>query len=380
MPTGQRTSYTDTTTQKRVITDLIAVIDPMDVAFLNAVGYSKKNVSKFNFANFPGTKIEWLEDTYAARTDVAADTGITNSTTTTTLTVTDGSKFQTGDVIKDIDNSDELAWVSSISSNVLTITRGFGGTTPTTHGSTVTWTVVTRASKEGADAVNSASTSPTTNYNYSQIFPKVVSLSGTRQVITQHGIANEYDREIAKAMKELPVLMDQTAFHGKRAAGSSSAARALGGLDDFITTNVTTLTSSPALTQKNIEDAVQNAWSYGGNPDLIVCGAWALKKIRDFYSPNVRTTSDEKRGGINIEKVLVPPVGELDILVDRFCPANKLYVLESGKVGFVPVREFYSEPLGKVGDGEREQIIGEYSLVVQNEKAHAIVKGFSTSK
>ena len=379
VPTGQRTTYTDTITQKRVVTDLISIIDPMDVPLLNALGYSKANVKKFQFVNFPGTMIEWLEDTYDARSDVAAETGITNSTTTTTLAMTDGGKFQKGDVLKE-PASTELVWVSSIATNTLTIVRGFGGTTQTTHGSTVTWTVVSNARKEGVDADDSPSTTPTSNYNYSQILQRKIELSGTRQVVTQYGVADEFDREVEKKMKVLTLLLNNIAYYGQRAAGSASAARAAGGLDAFITTNVTTLTNSPALTQKNVEDAVQQVWGYGGSPDLIVCGAWALKKIRDFYSPNVRMTTDEKRGGIQIDRVLIPPVGELSLLCDRNCPTSELYVLDTSKVGFVPIREFVTEDLAKTGDGDKAQIVGEYSFVLKNSKAHAIVTGFSTSK
>lgn len=381
MPSGQRGTYTDTITQKRVVTDLISIIDPMEVPLLNALGYGKANVKKFQFVNFPGTKIEWLEDTYAQRSDTGADTGITNSTTTTSLTVTDATKFQVGQVLCE-SASAELVWVGAVTTatNVLTIVRGFGGTTPTTHGSTVTWNIVSVARKEGVDADDSPTTTPTSGYNYSQILEKKIEISGTRQIVTQYGIANEFDREVEKAMRELTLYLENMAFYGGRAAGSGTAARAAGGFGQFISTNVTSLSSSPALTQKNIEDAVQSAWSYGGNPDLIVCGAWALKKIRDMYSPNVRTTTDETRGGINIDKVLVPPVGELDILVDRNCPTTNLYILDTGRVGFVPIREFTTEDLAKTGDADKAQVVGEYSFVLKNEKAHAIVKGFSTSK
>ena len=60
MPTGQRTTSTDTATQKRVISDRIAIIDPMDFPFINYVGYGEANVKKFRLLNTPGITIEWL--------------------------------------------------------------------------------------------------------------------------------------------------------------------------------------------------------------------------------------------------------------------------------------------------------------------------------
>ncbi len=377
MPTGQRTSYTDTITQKRVVTDLISIIDPMEVPLLNAIGYGPDNVKKFNFVNFPGTQIEWLEDTYAPRTATAAATNITNDSTTTTIAVTtgQGARFQKGHVIL-IDS--EYMWVSSISTDTLTVTRNWGGT-QATHESTASITIVSVARLEGVDADDSPTTTPTSGTNVSQIFQKKIELSRTRQRITQYGISDEFDREVDKAMKELTLYLEVAGFRGVRKAGSSSAARGMGGLDTFITTNVTTLTGSPALLQKNIEDAVQSCWSEGGNPSLLVCGAWALRKIRDFYAPSVRSTPDERRGGIRIDKILTT-TGELDVLPARNCPTTKLYILDESRVGFVPIDEFVTEDLAKTGDADKAQVVGEYSLALVNEKAHAIVTGFSTTK
>ena len=374
----QRTTYTNTATQKRVISDFISIIDPMEVPLLNYLGHSQANVKKFRLVNTPGTTYEWLEDTYESLSDTVASTNLTNSNAATTMTVTNGAYFQVGDVLQ-IDSDAELIWVSGISGNTLTIVRGFGGTTNTTHASNGTVYRRTRARTEGADATDSPTTSPTTNYNYSQIFQKTISVSGTRQVVTQYGVPNEYDRELEKAFKELLRDLERVPFYGLRAAGSASAARSCGGFGTFITTNVTTL-SSTALTQKNIEDAVQNAWSYGGTPKLLVVNAWAQKKIRDMYSPYVRTERSETKGGVIIDKVLIPPVGELDILVDRWCPPGTMYLLDPDKVGFIPIREFFDEELAKTGDSMQGQVVGEYGFVLMNEKAHAKITGFSTSK
>ena len=168
MPTGQRTTATDTATQKRVISDRIAIIDPMDFPLINALGYGAANVKKFRLLNSPGITVEWLEDAYEALSDTVAATNITNSTTTTTIAVTTGAKFQVGDIVM-LDSDDEQLYVSGISSNTLTVVRGYGGTTQTTHISNGTMYRRTRARTEGATATDSPSTSVTTGYNVSQI-------------------------------------------------------------------------------------------------------------------------------------------------------------------------------------------------------------------
>lgn len=376
---GQRSTYTDTVLQKRVISDKISVIDPMEFALINALGYTSKNVGKFRLQNWPGTTYEWLEDTYEARSDTVASTNITNSTTTTTMTITTGAKFQVGQVCQ-IDSDAELIYVSAISGTTLTIVRGYAGTTQTTHASNGTIYIRTRARVEGADASDSPTTNPTTQYNYTQIFEKKVEVTRSRQKVTKYGIANEYDFQVAKFFKELLRDCENIAFYGQRGAGTSSVSRMAGGLDYFITTNVNALSGSPALTQTHIEDKVQSAWEYGGNPRLLVCNAWAQRKIRDMYSGSVRTVQDSTRGGITIDKILAPPVGELDVLVVRACPSSKIYLLDPDRVGWVPFDDFFDQPLAITGDAKKGEVIGEYGFVVQNEKAHAIISGFSTSK
>lgn len=377
--TGKLLTYSNSVTQKRSVTDLIDIMDPQDVPLLKRLGYDAGNIKKFRLVNFPATMYEWLEDEYQSRvTDAAANvTQLTNDTTYTSLAVADGAQFQKGDVLA---LDDELVWVSSISTNTLTVTRGYGGTTQATHASTVTVYLRTRARVEGADADDSPTTDPTSQYNYTQILQKTIAVSRSRQKVSQYGIADEQDYQTNKAMEELSVLLNNIAYYGRRAAGSASAARGAGGLTQFITTNVTSLSNSPALTQKHIEDAVEDCWDFGGKPDLIVCGAWASKKIRDFYSPHVRTERDENRGGVMIDKVLMHPVGWMDVLTDRNCPSTKLFILESDRVGWIPFDEFQDEELTKDGDAYKGEVVGEYGFVVTQQKAHAIVSGFSTSK
>jgi len=53
--------------------------------------------------------------------------------------------------------------------------------------------------------------------------------------------------------------------------------------------------------------------------------------------------------------------------------------LQRDLIGWATLRDWFEEPLAKSGDYVRGQIVGEFGFVVQNEKAHAIIKGFSTT-
>ena len=376
MPAGQLISYSATLPLKRVVTDRIILKDPMEIVAINALGLD--NESKFSFVNGPaaGGTYEWLEDVLQDRTDALNTAGLTSDSTSTGITVDTGTLFQVGDIIK-VDN--EYMWVSSISSNVLTVTRNYGGT-QATHSDDAVVTLVSRARIEGTSSSDSNFTQPTSGTNYSQIFHKEIDVSRSNALLQRYGIPNVVEREIDKSMDELSKLLNLTAYHGQRKVGSSSTPRGMGGLDTFISTNINALSSTPALTRKHIEDEIQDCWDAGGNPRLILCGAWAKRKIASFFEGYVQTERSESMGGIEIDRIMSPLGLTVAVAVDRYCPTDKLYILDPDYVGFLTIDPFFEESLGKVGDTAYfGQVVGEYGFVVAYETAHSIVSGFSTS-
>ena len=367
-------SYSNTEPIKRTVTDRIIMADPMSIVMINALGLD--NSSKFSFVNDPGLKYEWLEDTYVGRSTTVNDaTSLTSATTATQFTVTTGALFQVGDVIQ-ID--DEYMWVSAISTNTLTVTRGVAGT-QATHANSVTVYVRSRARLEGDDADDSPSVEVTTGYNYSQIFQKTIKVTRSNALLNRYGIPDIVDREIDKSMDELMMLLAMLPYHGYRASGDATTARSAAGLETFITTNDASI-SSAALTQKHIEDHIQLCWDGGGSPDLLVCGAWVKRKLADMFAPYVRTERSENRGGITIDYIMSPLGIELAVVVDRFCPTDTAYILDTDYVGYITLDPFFEEDLGKAGDTKYYgQVVGEYGFVVAYEKAHSFISSISTS-
>ena len=64
--------------------------------------------------------------------------------------------------------------------------------------------------------------------------------------------------------------------------------------------------------------------------------------------------------------------------MDRWCPLDTAYVLQSEKIGFYVLRPFEAHPLSRIGDSVKGEVIGEFSLLVANEKAHGKITGITT--
>ena len=372
--TGLLTSYANTEPIKRAVTDRIIMTEPNDIVAINALGLD--NASKFAFVNMPHYKYEWLLDTYAPLSTTVNDaTSLTSATTATQFTVTSGAMFQIGDVIL-LDS--EYMLVTGVSSNVLTVTRGFGGT-QATHANSITVYLVGRARVDGAAAGDSASVEVSTGYNFSAILQKTINIARTNALLPRYGMSGVVEREIDKGMQDLIRILSRMPYHGVRAGGSSTTPHSAGGLDTFISTNPTSA-SSAQLTYTLIENELQQCWDAGGTPDLILTSAYQKRKLADMFGAYVRTERDEQRGGITISKILSSLGFELDVAVDRYCQADRMYFLDRNYVGYITIDPFFEESLGKVGDTEYYgQIVGEYGFVVAYEAAHSYLYSLATS-
>ena len=371
---GQISSYNNTVPQKRVVTDRIITKEPMSIVAITALGLH--NEDKFAFVNTPGTAYDWLEDTFAPVSDTAVS-GLTSASTLTQVTVTTSGLFQVGDVIL-IDA--EYMWVSEVSTTLLSVTRGYGGT-QATHADTSVVYLRGRNRLEGAAAGNGYFTVVSSTTNYSAILQKTIEIARSNALLKNYGIENVVEREIDKVMDEQLMQLNYMAYHGQRKAGSATTPRGFGGIPTFATTNKNALSSTPALLRKHIEDEFQDIFDNGGVTDLILTSAWGKRKINDFFQGFIRTERDEKFGGHIIDFLMNPVTGDVArVLVDRHCQSDRVSLLDTRYLGYITIDPFFEEELAKTKDtAYYGQVVGEYGFVLAYEKAHSYISGFSTS-
>jgi len=197
MATGVRYSDTDSGITKRAIGDVINMIDWTEAPLLRILGFGSGNVNKFNLVNWPSTKAEIIEDTmptsYTTLTE-AMDTSETGAD------VTDGTIFRQGDIVGvfdvlDTDFTDviEKYLVTSVSSNTLTVVRGYGDTSGTAADSGDYVKILTRTMPENASYTTGNTTTTTQPYNYTQIISEAVSVSRTDAKMSTYGIDDLLD-------------------------------------------------------------------------------------------------------------------------------------------------------------------------------------------
>ena len=367
-------TYVNTAENKRVITDYIALLDPSDAPFIEAIGGLDGAASKFRFTN-QGTLVEWIEDTLAPLTGVFALTVTANSATNvTSLKVADGNMVQPGHILL---TGTELLWVSANSNGVLTVTRSLGDSTMVTLATDASFSIVGMARLEGADSDPIGYTDLSTNSNYTQIFHKEIKQTGTAPYQDRWGMTDQMQYESAKSIPEMMRLIERTLQYGKRSAGSTTTPRMMGGYQEFITTNKASGAnmSVSSLIPGIIEDAVELIYNAGGAGDfLAIVNPATYQKIKNAYdsSSYVRYAPEQNRFGTLVDRI-VTPFGDVSFVIDRWQLSNLIPILKLDNVGMLTLRPWQVEDLAKTGDAEKKQLVGEYTFCLKLQKSHALL-------
>ncbi len=367
--------YSDTAAQARVISDVIQMVDPRDTPLVAKLGLDGVR-EKFKI-RLDGYKVELLEDELDPLTGAVGGTAWTSGGTTG-LTVADASVFQDGHILL-VESEKVVVKAVSTSANTIDVySRGFGGTTAATHAASTTITIIGMGRLEGDDADYGPLTSLTNPYNYTSIFQKGIQVSGTLQAISQYGIEDEFMYQANKAVPHLLRLVERQAFYGARDVGSATAPRSMGGLSVFITDNA--VAAGGAIAKSHVDTLMEEITMDGGYPDLLVMNPRVANDLRSLLDSSsfVRVNLEQSQLGMNAIERVMTQYGELELVMDRWCPTDTAYILQSSKVGFYTLRPFETFELARSGDSLKGEVIGEFSLLAANDKAHGKITGITT--
>ncbi|MCA8916644.1 MAG: DUF5309 family protein [Planctomycetes bacterium] len=357
------------------VSDLVGLISPFDTPLLDAIG-SPRFAAK-------STRHEWFEDQLNPNFD-AVNNGAGYADSDTSIIVDDGSVFRTGDLVKP-DASEEIIQVTAISTNTLTVTRGYGGSTPAALVDDQKLTVIGHAALEGEDAASANYRARSRKENYSQIFTETVTISGSMDAVGLHAVEREFDYQVIQRLRELMRSLEQTVICGYKAAsspeGSAAVRRTMGGLLQFITGSVDDA-SAAALTEDILNASLRNVWDMGGRPTAIVCNGFQKRKISSFIQSS-RRYEPESAALRNVVDVYESDFGVQRVVLSRWVPADKILLLDLDKLQVMPLqgRSFFVKPLAESGDFRKAQLIGEYTLEILNggDGGHGVITNLATS-
>lgn len=391
MTTGTLYSYSLTSgVAKPAISDVINMIDWTEAPLLRLLGFSSKNLSKFRISNWPQTTVYWHEDTMPVfRTVLGTGGGGDGSGTSIVVAAGHGPYFRQGDIVGVSLTSApntilEKYLVTSVSSDTLTVERGYGSTSTVTtavDGSYIT--ILSRAMPEASNYTTGYTTTTTLPYNYAQIISEAVQVSETQRVIQKFGIDDMMDYQVGKLFADggsagrLAQFLERTFFYGERVARDASNYGSMGGFKTFVTTNVQDKAGA-AITKADIHQKIREIRTAGGKVTHLVTGAWGMEKITAMYEDLIQTSRDETIGGSEIQSI-VTPHGKVKLVFDWMCPESEYYFVNADKAGWLPLRDFARSEVARQGDYHVSDVVGEFTFALANEKSHGYIHSASTS-
>jgi hypothetical protein len=254
---------------------------------------------------------------------------------------------------------------------------------------------------EGATA-SDATMSPTTRVgNRCQISQKTIKISNTLNAVDKAGRRSEKAYQLAKASAEIKRDMELTCLSNQVATnGNSSTARALGGLQAWLSTNYSGGTSGVAgsggttartngtnrtFTEAMLQTVVKNVYTAGGNPKVLMvtpAGKQTVSSFAGIAAQRYMAPTNAPTTIIGAADVYLSDFGTLSVVPNRFMNSTNsaddvAFVLDPDMAAIAYLRPFQTNELAVTGDNESTQLLAEFTLEVKNEAAHGIVADLS---
>ena len=167
---------------------------------------------------------------------------------------------------------------------------------------------------------------------------------------------------------------------GSDPQGSATTRRTMKGILPFLSTHVTDA-SAAALDEATLNQALRAVWEESaGSVDTIVCSGFQKRKINAFIASSRGYDASDTRFR-DMVSVYESDFGVCRVVLSRWVPADTVLLLDSSRIDVMPLagRSFFYKPLASTGDREAGQLIGEYTLELRNEQAHAAIRNLAVS-
>lgn len=337
-------------------------------------------LSKLRSQKAKSPKIEWMEDVLLPKTTLMAGAA---SPTQTALTITtgEGFYFKAGDLIQFI-RTGEIARITAVATSTLTVTRGFAGAAAAALVSGDEVFNLGNASAENAGAPSMVITQVSNVSNYTQIFRTPFGASRTTQESDLYGGPDRNYLRNKMGIEHLIDIERAFLFGGKvenTTAVSGRPLRATGGLQNFITTNVTTLDSNGIDSVTDIEDFLRTGFRYGSDTKFLLASPLTIQKINELALGKIYVMPKEEVFGLTITQ-WVSSHGVVNMIKSKLFdgPQTKgmafLLDLENLAKYFITDTMLRTNIQSNDADGWVDEYLTETGLAVMSEKTHAILR------
>lgn len=358
--------------QVRQLDELISLIIEDAPTLLSLVGLGTGE-------SLTQTKYEWMGDNLNSNRANAASAAAVGDANVT-VAAGDGAKFRVNAIAV---IGEEYVKVTAVNGDVVSFQRGFDGTTAASINQGDEIRIVSRPQLQGAGVGIDEGHDRFTQFNYTQIFERFVSVSKTQMAVKTHGVGDELNYQVQLRLKELAREFNDALIYSRRIQGQPGVPSMAGGLLYFADAEGSYKhnMAGAELTAKAVNDAFEEIYKRGGAANTIILNTAAARQFSKIAGGTLVTQRQDTATGHVIKTFVSDLVGggQANLVVDPNFPKNKVALLDVSSLEMPALRALYDEDASIAGhDYVARQIRGEYGIRVKNAKEKiAIIENVS---
>jgi hypothetical protein len=316
----------------------------------------------------------WEEDVYGYWTQINNSSNYDKNATS--IVVDDGTVFRTGDILK-VPRTGEIMYVSDVTTNTLTVVRGYGETAAAAILNDDYVLCLGNAMAERSNAPEEKVQQPSKIYNYCGIMRTPFGGSGT--LLAEQQITNEQERARLTRDKSIDhrLALERQLLFGERKEDATNKRRMSRGVEKFITTNI--YDAGGTMTETEFDNNVcEPVFKYGSKTKVLVASARMVSIISGFAKEKLQVSQGAKSYGLDLQEY-VSPHGRLVIAPSRALEqyyAYHSFVVDMKYAFFRPLRDttLRRNIHAPDVDGFLDEYLTEAGLELRVEKAHMTIK------
>lgn len=230
--------------------------------------------------------------------------------------------------------------------------------------------------------------------NRTAISAKVAGVTHTQQAVSKTGMQDAMAEQVGYRLAEIKRDMEVMLFaNTAKVSGNDTTARKSAGFPTWVINAATVIGANPtgdgtdtatngtqrALTEGLLQEASQLAYEDGGNPSLLIVGAFNKRVVSGFPGNQTRNVDADDKKLVNSISIYEDDFNTLKVVADRFCVSRNATLIDTEYAKVAYLRPFETFDLAKVGSTTRKQVEVEWTLEMSNPDAHATIRDLTTS-
>lgn len=370
MITQQRT--TGNILQARRVIDVrkkIDVLEPDSAPLLQLTRKMEKKVAI-------NPKFSWLEEESLVKSD-QINNGAGYTSGATSIVVDNGSRFRAGDVVKHLTSGEQML-VTAVSTNTLTVTRGWGVTAAAAFTDNDYVLIVGNANKEHATKRAQKIGDQVERVNYTQIFRTPFGISRTAMNSEMNGGNDKKQIRMMQLIEHDKEIERGFWFGEPKEDTSTDPIRATGGADYWIATNAQNM--GLTMTELEFGTFLRTGFRYGGKTKYLFTAPIGVQAIEYWAKQKLQILPKEKTYGLSIAQYL-SPFGVVNIVLSNLFAETTLfggymYLIDIEGLEYRYLENSDTKLKTNIqdpsADGEEDEFLTEAGLGFNNEKKSAV--------